>query len=1239
MSFASSNSLAIRNDFYGFRTTREGQLEVDRQLTVGTLADVSANTFGLRAENATRSYVGARIVGEEVVLRGRDRPALNTARPSYDPTAQFPMKDWIRAAPLPVTTDGMFSVAWSPEAGVFVAVSGDSRAYFYISRDGVNWFTQTIAAAATTWGAVAWSPELRLFAVTNQSTNTQVATSPDGINWSPRTSTANITVRSLIWSKERSLFVGVGNSQTFVTSTNGLVWRTHVLPVSLSCEDVVWAPELGIFLAVAQTSTTIVASENGILWATRSLLATQNSTWRSVTWSPELRLLVAVASAGANGRLMTSSDGISWTSRTVVAEQWFYVRWVREIGLFVALAGATTNRLYMTSSDGINWTTRMHGRTGIDWRAFAFSPQLRRFVGVGTTTPADIMYCDVDPSAPMIDTTNEIPWTLRSSPANNQWRSVAWLPERRRVVAVSATGTNTRVMISDTSGDSWEVRTPAANNAWNSVVWVPEASRLVAVSGGPGSGTRVMVSDDFGDTWQTRSSPVDNTWQAVVWLQEVRRLVAVSSLGSLDNVMISTDNGDTWTTRSTLPNGTWKSVSWLADRNTLVAMGENIAANSTNFGDSWTTRAILGRDWTAQAYIPRIGRLVAVSSITEQPYTPIDASGGQVTLTTMTNSVIHRVHTYSTVGTTSFDVASLGTSDGAVEYLVVAGGGGAGGRDICGGGGAGGYRCSVAGEQSGGGASAESPFTVSVGSYTVVVGKGGTGQLDGQTPPGDMKGDNSSFDTIVSIGGGAGKVFNFPVPDNGAGGSGGGASGLIQGTAPLDNQVGGEGTIDQGYDGGTPALDDSNTNYGGTGGGGAAGDGLNADDGKNGGPGLMSAIDGVPTFRGGGGGGAGHRTSGSQQNGQGGVGGGGSCNTSTTTSTRDGVANTGGGGGASRGLNLRGGSGGSGVVIVRYPFRRFFPTAVAYSDDAGNTWTTVLSAEVETSWRSVVWVRELNRLFAVGGAGSSTRAMYSDDYGVSWTTMTTPANNDWRALTWLTDVNRLVAVGSPATGGLAGFYAMTQGYVWKPSAPSFSLTVNGAAIVSATDSLVRVTGATVQPFTGAHAVEVSLRDSERPSLAGRIMISLGHVRQTDLSNVVPRVALSSEPFDRRVYGVLNNHHGQMLVNAVGEGGIWVCDEGGAIENGDYITTGTLSGYGRRQPDSRLHSYTVAKATMDCDFGGAPSYKKKRYLRKGGPGAGTEDNTAEISHQEYLEAFAAGQPVYRAAFIACTYHCG
>lgn len=246
----------------------------------------------------------------------------------------------------------------------------------------------------------------------------------------------------------------------------------------------------------------------------------------------------------------------------------------------------------------------------------------------------------------------------------------------------------------------------------------------------------------------------------------------------------------------------------------------------------------------------------------------------------------------------------------AIEYLVIAGGGGGG---IQGGAGAGGYRSSVQGELSGGGASAESVFTFGLASnYTVTIGAGGAP---------DSKGQSSSFDSIVSNGG---SHFNQEtVYGSGVGAGNGGAN-------PGTGQVG---TVGQGSAGGNSTNTDGAFRTAG-GGGGAGSAGLNGGNGNgvagDGGAGIASSITGSSIFRGGGGGGHSFHASDPSlvSGGDGGNGGGGQgeyvspSQTAAFRSAGNGVANTGGGGGsvvAGQSPAEDAGSGGSGVVILRYP--------------------------------------------------------------------------------------------------------------------------------------------------------------------------------------------------------------------------------------------------------------------------------------------------------------------------------
>ena len=86
-----------------------------------------------------------------------------------------------------------------------------------------------------------------------------------------------------------------------------------------------------------------MTSSNGINWT--YILNVPSGTWWNVTWSPELELFVASAHGG---NIMTSPDGINWTSRTALAGIWYSSCWSPELGIFVAV-GYGTNRV-MTSS-------------------------------------------------------------------------------------------------------------------------------------------------------------------------------------------------------------------------------------------------------------------------------------------------------------------------------------------------------------------------------------------------------------------------------------------------------------------------------------------------------------------------------------------------------------------------------------------------------------------------------------------------------------------------------------------------------------------------------------------------------------------------------------------------------------------------------------------------------------------------------------------------------------------------
>jgi len=285
--------------------------------------------------------------------------------------------------------------------------------------------------------------------------------------------------------------------------------------------------------------------------------------------------------------------------------------------------------------------------------------------------------------------------------------------------------------------------------------------------------------------------------------------------------------------------------------------------------------------------------------------------GSAVTFTNSTGSGTHTAVTQR-----AFNVYA-GAPD-TVEYLVVAGGGAGGGDSGTasgnGGGGAGGLLTA-------------SNYAVATGTaLTITVGAGGAGAPTAIA----INGSNSVFGNITATGGGGGAYYSNGIGGTGGSGGGGGA----------DSGAGGAGTSGQGNAGGR-----GNTSSGG--GGGGAGSppvqGIGGVRGGGGGTGLCSTITGTRVFYAGGGGG-----SSGYVEGAGGAGGGGTGANTTTKFGVSGTANTGGGGGGqTNGSSSPSGSGGSGIVIIRYPQINSAPALVtgspqvSYSDGYQiYTWTS-----------------------------------------------------------------------------------------------------------------------------------------------------------------------------------------------------------------------------------------------------------------------------------------------------------
>ena len=422
----------------------------------------------------------------------------------------------------------------------------------------------------------------------------------------------------------------------------------------------------------------------------------------------------------------------------------------------------------------------------------------------------------------------------------------------------------------------------------------------------PGTGytdLKIVVSSRTTDTTTAGSITFNGTGTGFTGIRLFGSGSSVAS-GSSTAAVLTNSSGYTASTYSNseiyIPNyagSNYKSVS-------VDGVSENNATESYAMFNAilWSDTAAI----TSVTLAPAGGSFVQYSTFSlyglaavgTTPVIAPKASGGNIDY-----DGTYWIHTFLTSGT--FTPQTGLTCD----YLVVAGGGG-GGALSAGGGGAGGLRSTVT--ATGGGGTLESALTCSIGtSYTVTVGAGGAGApVSGSGDIAGTSGNNSVFSTITSTGGGGGGSNNATVDgvlsQGRIGGSGGGNASRVVAAV--------SGTANQGFAGGA-----NTAGGGGTGGGGAgvAGTGTSSGNtGAAGGNGVAVSITGSSvTYAGGGGGG------GAGGGGAAGTGGGGAGRGNVTTAGGDGTVNTGGGGGASGFLNPNygaGGTGGSGIVIIRY---------------------------------------------------------------------------------------------------------------------------------------------------------------------------------------------------------------------------------------------------------------------------------------------------------------------------------
>lgn len=169
------------------------------------------------------------------------------------------------------------------------------------------------------------------------------------------------------------------------------------------------------------------------------------------------------------------------------------------------------------------------------------------------------------------------------------------------------------------------------------------------------------------------------------------------------------------------------------------------------------------------------------------------------------------------------------------------------------------------------------------------------------------------------------------------------------------------------------------------------------------------------------------------------------------------------------------------------------------------------------------------------------------------------------------------------------------------------------------------------PFTAGHDALQLLTES-LPEI-GDLMVDVALIAAPNVSDAITEMTVSSYANEKGIIGVYTGKTGTDFVpaslaeyveidgvstvqlkpeyadiydtyrcigvNAIGEGKINVCGQGGDIEIGDFIVSSDMAGKGMKQTDDVFHSYTVAKARQSVTFSSPDEVKQIACIYMGG----------------------------------------
>ena len=270
------------------------------------------------------------------------------------------------AGPIDFTLISLNGVAWAGTVFVAVASGPNSAGLILTSIDGVKWMARSSGTPGLR--GVFWSGT-QIIAVGSDGT---LLTSPDGYRWTAQNSGVTTTLNAAAWSGTE--FRVVGDGGVMIASPDGVTWSPRASKTTANLNGIIWSSTKFVFVGDGGTILTVLPTGTPTLRASGTL-QNLNAIGASANGT-----LVTV---GAQGTILTSTDGITWIPRT--SGTGASLQGVTASGTQILVVG-TSGRI-LTSPNGTNWTIRQ-SKTSSDLGGTTWSGTL--FVAVGKFGTIDV---------------------------------------------------------------------------------------------------------------------------------------------------------------------------------------------------------------------------------------------------------------------------------------------------------------------------------------------------------------------------------------------------------------------------------------------------------------------------------------------------------------------------------------------------------------------------------------------------------------------------------------------------------------------------------------------------------------------------------------------------------------------------------------------------------------------------------------------------------------------------------